>query len=65
MYSQIVGCDCDPQVADLFLYWYEHSYILKAIKDKTCRLFIPLNILADILMIYLMPVGNFVILFNL
>ena len=38
VYKQIVGipmgCDCAPQVADLFLYWYEHSYILKAIADK-------------------------------
>jgi hypothetical protein len=31
IYRQVVGipmgCDCAPQVADLFLYWYEHSYI--------------------------------------
>ena len=22
-----MGCDCAPQVADLFLFWYEHNYI--------------------------------------
>jgi hypothetical protein len=37
-YRQIVGipmgCDCAPQVADLFLYWYEHSYISKGVEDK-------------------------------
>jgi hypothetical protein len=22
-----MGCDCAPQVADLFLYWYEHDYV--------------------------------------
>ena len=31
IYRQVIGvpmgCDCAPQVADLFLYWYEHSYI--------------------------------------
>ena len=31
IYKQVIGipmgCDCAPQVADLFLYWYEHDYI--------------------------------------
>ncbi len=35
IYRQIVGipmgCDCASQVADLFLYWYEHSYIAKGV----------------------------------
>ena len=26
-----MGCDCAPKVADLFLYWYEHDYISKAV----------------------------------
>ena len=33
VYRQVVGipmgCDCAPQVADLFLYWYEYNYIKK------------------------------------
>ena len=35
IFKQIVGipmgCDCAPQVADLFLYWYEHDYISKGV----------------------------------
>ena len=26
-----MGCDCAPQVADLFLYWYEHDYVSKGV----------------------------------
>jgi hypothetical protein len=26
-----MGCDCAPQVADLFLYWYEHNYVLEGV----------------------------------
>ena len=29
-----MGCDCASQVADLFLYWYEHSYISEGVKSK-------------------------------
>ena len=31
-----MGCDCAPQVADLFLYchWYEHDYIALQVKNK-------------------------------
>ena len=29
-----MGCDCAPQVADLFLYWYEHSYISEGVASK-------------------------------
>ena len=35
IFKQIVGipmgCDCAPQVADLFLYWYEHDYVSKGV----------------------------------
>ena len=35
IYKQVIGipmgCDCAPKVADLFLYWYEHDYISKAV----------------------------------
>ena len=35
IYRQVVGipmgCDCAPQVADLFLYWYEHNYISEGV----------------------------------
>ena len=31
IYKQVIGipmgCSCAPQIADLFLYWYEHEYI--------------------------------------
>ncbi len=30
-----MGCDCAPQVADLFLYWYEHSYISEGVDSKS------------------------------
>ena len=37
IYRQVVGipmgCDCAPQVADLFLYWYEHSYISSGVDN--------------------------------
>ena len=29
-----MGCDCAPQTADLFLYWYEHSYISSGVDDN-------------------------------
>ena len=29
-----MGCDCAPQVADLFLYWYEYNYITKDVDSK-------------------------------
>ena len=29
-----MGCDCAPQVADLFLYWYEYNYITKGVDSK-------------------------------
>ena len=39
IYRQIIGipmgCDCAPQVADLFLYWYEHNYILEGVNAKS------------------------------
>ena len=28
-----MGCDCAPQVADLFLYWCEHDYISRGVTD--------------------------------
>ena len=35
IYRQVIGipmgCDCAPQVADLFLYWYEHNYISEGV----------------------------------
>ena len=35
IYKQVIGipmgCDCAPKFADLFLYWYEHDYISKAV----------------------------------
>ena len=38
VYRQVVGipmgCDCAPQVADLFLYWYEYNYITKGVDSK-------------------------------
>ena len=38
VYRQVVGipmgCDCAPQVADLFLYWYEYYYITKGVDSK-------------------------------
>ena len=38
IYRQIIGirrgCDCAPQVADLFLFWYEHDYISRGVEDK-------------------------------
>ena len=37
IYKQVIGipmsCDCAPQVADLFLYWYEHDYIFRGVTD--------------------------------
>ena len=27
-----MGCDCAPKVADMFLYWYEHDYICRAVE---------------------------------
>ena len=37
VYRQVIGipmgCDCAPKVADLFLYWYEHSYTAKSVLD--------------------------------
>ena len=37
IYRQIIGipmgCDCAPQVADLFLYWYEHNYISRGVES--------------------------------
>ena len=39
IYRQIIGipmgCDCAPQVADLFLFWYEHDYISRGVEDRT------------------------------
>ena len=39
IYRQVVGipmgCDCAPQVADLFLFWYEHDYISRGVEDKS------------------------------
>ena len=29
-----MGCDCAPQVADIFLYWYEHDYISRGVTDN-------------------------------
>ena len=29
-----MGCDCAPQVAALFLYWYEHDYIALKVENK-------------------------------
>ena len=29
-----MGCDCAPQVANLFLYWYEHSYIAEGVETN-------------------------------
>ena len=29
-----MGCDCASQIADLFLYWFEHSYIAKGVDSK-------------------------------
>ena len=29
-----MGCDCAPQVADLFLFWYEHDFVSKKVLDK-------------------------------
>ena len=38
IYKQVIGipmgCDCAPQVADLFLYWYEHDYISRGVTDN-------------------------------
>ena len=38
VYRQVVGipmgCDCAPEVADLFLYWYEYNYITKGVDSK-------------------------------
>ena len=38
VYRQVVGipmgCDCAPQVADLFLYWYEHDYISGGVRNN-------------------------------
>ena len=41
IYRQVIGipmgCDCAQQVADLFLYWYEHDYIaLQVFKKEPC-----------------------------
>ena len=37
IYRQMVGIpmgsDCAPQVADLFLYWYEHSFVVAGVTD--------------------------------
>ncbi len=37
IYKQVIGipmgCDCAPKVADLFLYWYEHNYISRAVEE--------------------------------
>ena len=29
-----MGCDCVPQVADLFLYWYKHNYISREVENS-------------------------------
>ena len=29
-----MGCDCNPQVPDLFLYWYKHDYISMGVTDN-------------------------------
>ena len=38
IYRQVIGipmgCACAPQVADLFLFWYEHDYISRGVDDK-------------------------------
>ena len=38
IYRQVIGipmgCDCASQVADLFLYWYEHNYITLQVNNK-------------------------------
>ena len=38
IYKQVIGipmgCDCAPQIADLFLYWYEHDYISSGVQNK-------------------------------
>ena len=38
IYKQVIGipmgCDCAPQVADLFLYWYENDYISRGVTDN-------------------------------
>ena len=38
IYKQVIGipmgCDCAPQVADLFLFWYEHDYISRGVTDN-------------------------------
>ena len=38
IYRQVIGipmgCDCAPQVADLFLFWYEHDFVSKKVLDK-------------------------------
>ena len=38
VYKQVIGvpmgCDCAPQVADLFLFWYEHDYISRMVTDN-------------------------------
>ena len=38
IYKQVIGmpmgCDCAPQVAELFFYWYEHDYISRGVTDN-------------------------------